>query len=513
VKAVVGQIAIGLLLLATTVCFAGMHDFSGMHAASMPRAGWAGALGVAWVAMTIVLARGKREVVPATGAAGATKAAEEAGATGGHEPTGVTRVPAATRAAQERNCCVLVVHASQTGFATELAGRTAALLRSGGVDVVLQDIASLTPAILTHATRALFVVSTTGEGDAPDTATAFRREAMRSPLALHGLAYGVLALGDRDYEDFCAFGHDMDHWLHASGALPLFDRVDVDNGDEGALRHWQHHVAQLAGVTTQPDWSRPAYQIWRLQERRLLNPGSVGGPCFHLSLVPPNAAMLRWVAGDIVEIGPRLADGEAASLPHREYSIASMPADGALHLVVRQIRTAEGTLGLGSGWLTEHAAIGSAIDLRVRRNENFHAPTDDRPAIFIGNGTGIAGLRALLKSRIARGHTRNWLLFGERHAEADRLHVDELERWCEQGGLERLDLVWSRQPGGSRYVQDRLRAMADDVRSYVNEGASIYVCGSLAGMAPGVDAALRDILGDARVDELVAKGRYRRDVY
>jgi sulfite reductase (NADPH) flavoprotein alpha-component len=269
----------------------------------------------------------------------------------------------------------------------------------------------------------------------------------------------------------------------------------------------------LSGVTTQPDWSRPAYQPWHLLERRLLNPGSVGGPCFHLALSPVDAALLSWQAGDIVEIGPRRADGEAAPLPHREYSIASIPADGALHLVVRQMRAADGTLGLGSGWLTEHAAIGATIDVRVRRNEGFHAPTDDRPVIFIGNGTGIAGLRALIKTRITRGHRRNWLIFGERHAEADRLHVDELEQWREQGSLESLDLVWSRQSRGSRYVSDRLRAMADKVRAYVTEGASIYVCGSLAGMAPGVDAALRDILGDARVDRLAAEGRYRRDVY
>jgi sulfite reductase (NADPH) flavoprotein alpha-component len=114
---------------------------------------------------------------------------------------------------------------------------------------------------------------------------------------------------------------------------------------------------------------------------------------------------------------------------------------------------------------------------------------------------------------MARGHTRNWLIFGERHAQADRLHVDELERWRDLGGIERLDLVWSRQSRGSRYVQDRLCVMADEVRRYVNDGASIYVCGSLAGMAPGVDAALRSILGEAPVEELAAKGRYRRDVY
>jgi sulfite reductase (NADPH) flavoprotein alpha-component len=484
VKATLGQIAIGVLLIATIACFGGMHDFSGIHAASLPRAGWAGAVGAAWVAMTVVLARGNREGIAID-----------------------------VTSADAKPATILVLHASQTGFASELAGRTAELLRKGGLTVDLSDMAVLTPALLSQATRALFVVSTTGEGDAPDMATAFRRAAMTSPLTLRGLAYGVLALGDRDYGDFCAFGHDLEHWLRASGALPLFDLVEVDNGDEGALRHWQHHVAQLSGLSSQPNWSRPAYQAWRLLERRLLNPGSVGGPCFHLALAPEDTALMNWQAGDIVEIGPRLAGSEWAPLPHREYSIASVPADGALHLVVRQVRSADGTLGLGSGWLTEYAAVGTSIDVRVRRNEGFHAPTDDRPALFIGNGTGIAGLRALIKARMARGHRRNWLVFGERHAEADRLHVDELEHWHEIRGIERLDLVWSRQSRGSRYVQDRLRVMAEDVRQYVAEGASIYVCGSLAGMAPCVDVALRHILGEALMDDLVVMGRYRRDVY
>jgi sulfite reductase (NADPH) flavoprotein alpha-component len=491
VKPALGQLAIGALLLAVVIVFASMHDFSGTHLATFARVEWAGALSMAWLAMTVALARKPRARSDGEGATTATTQATDV---------------------SEREA-FLVVHASQTGFASELGARTATLLRQGGIVVDLRGIDALTAADLAHAKRALFVVSTTGEGDAPDGATGFRREAMRSPLSLRGLSYGVLALGDRDYEDFCAFGHDLDRWLHVSGAAPLFDLVEVDNGDEGALRHWQHHVAQLSGVVTEPDWTRPAYQSWRLVGRRLLNPGSVGGPCFHLALVPDDTAHLVWKAGDIVEIGPRHANDDATLLPHREYSIASVPEDGSLHLVVRQMRHADGSLGLGSGWLTEHAAIGAAIDLRVRRNEGFHAPADDRPAMFIGNGTGIAGLRALIKSRLARGHLRNWLVYGERHAEADRLHLDDVARWQAAGGMERVDLVWSRQSPGSRYVQDRLRVMAGDVRRFVADGASIYVCGSLAGMAPGVDAALRDILGESAVDELAAAGRYRRDVY
>jgi sulfite reductase (NADPH) flavoprotein alpha-component len=47
----------------------------------------------------------------------------------------------------------------------------------------------------------------------------------------------------------------------------------------------------------------------------------------------------------------------------------------------------------------------------------------------------------------------------------------------------------------------------------MEQGAAIYVCGSLAGMAPGVDAVLRATLGDVEVERLREAGRYRRDVY
>jgi len=479
-KSTAGQLVIGACLALAALLAACWHDFSGQHLGSPAHVAMAGAAFATWSAWVLAAAWPRRR-----------NASQATHGRGG----------------------LLVVHASQTGFATELAERTATALREGGVSVDLRDIASLSLGDLASAQRALFIASTTGEGDAPDIATLFQRDVMRTSPDLHHLVYAVLALGDRDYDDFCGFGRELDHWLRTHGATPAFDRVDVDNGDDGALRHWQRQVAQLTGAGEQPEWSRPAYQPWRLQARQLLNPGSVGAPCFHVALVPDDPAHLRWDAGDVVEIGPRKARGDAVVLPHREYSIASIPADGSLHLVVRQQRGAEGALGTGSGWLTALAEEGDAIDLRVRRNPGFHAPGDDRPVLLVGNGTGIAGLRALLKARIAGGHRRNWLLFGERHEQVDRLHVDQLEQWRDSGELERLDLVWSRDARGPRYVQDRLRAAADAVRRYVAEGASIYVCGSLAGMAPGVDAALREILGEPMVDTLATTGRYRRDVY
>jgi sulfite reductase (NADPH) flavoprotein alpha-component len=200
-------------------------------------------------------------------------------------------------------------------------------------------------------------------------------------------------------------------------------------------------------------------------------------------------------------------------LAMREYSIASIPEDGALQLIVRQELHPDGSLGLGSGWLTEHALVGSSISLRVRRNSSFHLPSEPAPMILIGNGTGLAGLRSLLKARIAQGEQRNWLLFGERHAAHDFHCADELKGWLATGDLARLDLAFSRDQAEKVYVQDRLRESADELHRWFAEGAVIYICGSLEGMATGVDETLNALIGEEGVQSLIEQGRYRRDVY
>lgn len=458
----------------------------------------------------------------------------------------------------------LVVHASQTGFALELARQTAASLSEAGARVLTLPLSDVDTALLARTERALFVASTTGEGDPPDPALAFVRDVMPGDASLHGLQYAVLALGDRSYAHYCGFGHQLDQWLHGNGATPLFDLTEVDNGDPAALRHWQHHLALVAGIPDLPDWTPPQYQHWTLHARHLLNPGSQGGPAFHLELRPPAGEIPAWTAGDIAEVGPRnpagvveallsargldgdavvafqgedtdlrdalsraqlhAIDNHAATdvralaaalqpLPHREYSIASLPSDGQLDLLVRRMVRADGSPGLGSGWLCESAPLDGRIDLRIRANPNFHPPSGARPMILIGNGTGIAGLRALLKARIAARATRHWLLVGERQRAHDGFFLEDIERWQHDGALERVDLVFSRDGGTHRYVQDALRAAVPTLREWIADGACVYVCGSLEGMAPGVDAVLRDTLGDDTVARLRDSGRYRRDVY
>ncbi|MBR7747856.1 sulfite reductase subunit alpha [Undibacterium baiyunense] len=405
---------------------------------------------------------------------------------------------------------ILIVYASQTGYAEQLAQQTQASLQQGGMQTHLLDIAQLDLATLQKAQQVLFIASTTGEGDAPDSAAKFTRTIMTQSLSLTQCRYAVLALGDRHYQAFCAFGRQLDQWLHQQGAKTLFDTVEVDNGDDGALRHWQHHLGVLSGHTDLADWHPAEYETWTLSERHLLNHGSQGNPVFQIRLTPP--ASSHWQAGDIAEILPH-RPGIATVLPHREYSIASIPEDGAVELIVRQMQQADGSLGWGSGWLCHYAELGDKIQLRLRSNRSFHPPRQSYPLILIGNGTGIAGLRAHLKHRAQQGQHQNWLFFGERQRAHDYFCKADIEQWQTSGVLSKLDLAFSRDQTQRIYVQDKLREQATELSQWINAGAAIYVCGSLEGMAGAVDAVLREIAGDAVIEKMREDGLYRRDVY
>ncbi|XAH24583.1 sulfite reductase flavoprotein subunit alpha [Xylophilus sp. GW821-FHT01B05] len=463
------------------------------------------------------------------------------------------RMPAAAPMAGEG---VLVAYASQSGTAKRIALQSAAALQAAGVAATVQPLGRLDLEQLRHHRRALIVASTFGDGDPPDSARRFAQQlAHGSGAALAHLQYGLLALGDRHYARFCGFGHTLDHGLQKLDAQPLFPMVEVDDSDAVALARWSAALGALAGsAVALPVEAPAAYQRWRLTERKLLNPGSSGGPLFELTLTPATPeAMQDWRAGALLDLLPRHApeqvalslqalgmDGEGtlaeqlsrSALPApgssfasaqaladslqplspRRYSVASLPQDGSLQLLVRQERHENG-LGLASGWLTAHAPLGAELELCLIDNPAFAPAVGDVPCIFIGNGSGLAGLRSHLRARVAAGRRRNWLLFGERQRAHDLLCDAEITQWLAQGQLELLDRVFSRDQASRIYVQDRLREQADVLRDWLAQGAVLFVCGSLDGMAAGVDAALTDILGAATLEDLIAEGRYRRDIY
>ena len=74
----------------------------------------------------------------------------------------------------------------------------------------------------------LIVTSTHGAGQVPDNLQPFTQDLAKSQPKLHDLHYAVVALGDSNYDTFCAAGKQMEQLFLDCHARELGDRFDID---------------------------------------------------------------------------------------------------------------------------------------------------------------------------------------------------------------------------------------------------------------------------------------------
>jgi len=209
----------------------------------------------------------------------------------------------------------------------------------------------------------------------------------------------------------------------------------------------------------------------------------------------------------------------------RLYSISSSleTVDGEVHLTVaRDAFSIEEELkyGLCSDHLCNLKA-GDAIDFYIHHNDQFRLPEDDKDVIMIGPGTGIAPFRAFLSERESAGASgRNWLFYGDQHFTSDFLYQTELQQWMESGVLNALDVAFSRDQPEKIYVQDKIRQRAGEFFQWIENGATLYVCGAKR-MSEDVEKTILELIkksgkredAETFLNELKSTGRYLKDVY
>ena len=249
------------------------------------------------------------------GPASATQRAWLAGFLAGLDAAHSTPQPAAPPQAAEP---LTILYATESGNAERLASDMAKSARKLGFKPLLVDMADLELASLAKARRLVVIASTWGEGEPPARAVHAYAELMSEQAPrLDGVEFGVLALGDSAYVEFCAIGRALDARLAALGAKRAVERIDCDVDFAEPAARWIESAldalappAEARGTVIAVDFaarqpSAPDLEIVEAQitEKINLNSSRSDKETFHLELaLPPGFA---YQPGDSLDVYPQ----------------------------------------------------------------------------------------------------------------------------------------------------------------------------------------------------------------
>lgn len=164
-----------------------------------------------------------------------------------------------------------VLYGTESGNAESLADRAVKDAKKKGFKAVMKNMADISPADLAKEENLLVIVSTWGDGDAPETAVSFHKEFMAADLKLAGVKFSVCGLGDTSYEKFCEIGKQFDARLEQMGAKRVSPRADCDVDYEDAFSEW-FTAAMIALAPTSSVVAAPAVAVVISEEFGKKNP-------------------------------------------------------------------------------------------------------------------------------------------------------------------------------------------------------------------------------------------------
>lgn len=443
---------------------------------------------------------------------------------------------------------VNIYYATETGNSKGLSLQLMKGLKGAGFKAKNSPVNRLKVEDIPADEYAIFLASTHGEGDPPETAVKFF-DAVKaaSDKALDGLEYAVLGLGDKTYEIFCGAATQLDEEMQRLGGkafqdIALFD-VDYAShtpkwieetvtalntlvGDTAPAAAPMSFDTGMATVRTGKGYTRLEPVKGVIKDTVILNDHDSNKQTYHIEIEYEDDIV--YSCGDAAGIiMPR--EGDVKELTPRLYSIASSPSfhEGEIHLTVALAthKNEDGSIGYGiaSKYLSE-LKEGDEVEFYISQNQIFNLPANDQDAIMIGPGTGIAPFRSFVYERSELDHGgRNWVVFGDQRAHCDFLYQAEWQEHLATETIHKLDLAFSRDQEEKIYVQHRLKQNAAELMAWVDGGAAIYLCGNKDPMSKDVDNALIEIFAQQKslspeaaedfLAELEEQGRYVKDVY
>ncbi|MEM6782381.1 MAG: flavodoxin family protein [Bacteroidota bacterium] len=144
---------------------------------------------------------------------------------------------------------ILILVGTQTGNAELVAEEVADHLAGLGFECDLTDMADAYPELLAEYRQAIIVMCTWSDGTPPDNAVAFVEGLDAVAPDLAHLAYGVIALGDHEYDPYyCVAAYRLAERFEALGARCTTPHLDIDGTPRVAhyerAKTWSERCAQ-----------------------------------------------------------------------------------------------------------------------------------------------------------------------------------------------------------------------------------------------------------------------------
>ncbi|VFA40765.1 diflavin oxidoreductase [Chryseobacterium indologenes] len=146
---------------------------------------------------------------------------------------------------------ITLAYGTETGNSKKLATSLATIIKKKGIQVKLSDLSQYKPKDLAKEEFFFVVISTQGEGEPPALAKKFYDYIHENEINLTHLKFGILALGDSSYPQFCKTGEEVDYRFEILGAqriIPL-KKCDIDYEQEAS--HWIEHVFETVHKTSE----------------------------------------------------------------------------------------------------------------------------------------------------------------------------------------------------------------------------------------------------------------------
>lgn len=132
---------------------------------------------------------------------------------------------------------------TESGNCNSLARKLKKEAAAAGFAPDIIDLGNFEPATIKNLRHVVILTSTHGDGHPPENAHGFHTYLFSDDAPrVDGLNFSVLALGDRNYPQFCQCGKDFDRRLEELGGKRFQDRVDCDVDYEPGYKQWSQGV-------------------------------------------------------------------------------------------------------------------------------------------------------------------------------------------------------------------------------------------------------------------------------